>query len=86
MVVSSLVTDSGMPARFGFTMTKKVGNAVQRNRVRRRFRAIAWELVRDGVTGRDVVVRGLPGSLGADWDTLHTELTAAVAGEGASER
>lgn len=28
------------PARFGFTVSKKVGNAVERNRVRRRLREI----------------------------------------------
>ncbi len=32
-------TDHG-PARFGFTVSKKVGNAVERNRVRRRLREI----------------------------------------------
>ena len=32
-------TDRG-PARFGFTVSKKVGNAVERNRVRRRLREI----------------------------------------------
>ena len=32
-------TDDG-PARFGFTVSKKVGNAVERNRVRRRLREI----------------------------------------------
>jgi ribonuclease P protein component len=31
--------DAG-PARFGFTVSKKVGNAVERNRVRRRLREI----------------------------------------------
>ncbi len=67
-------------------MTKKVGNAVERNRLRRQLRAIAWELVRDGATGMNVVVRGVPGSTAADWDTLHTELTTAVRKEGDTGR
>ena len=32
-------TDDG-PVRFGFTVSRKVGNAVERNRVRRRLREI----------------------------------------------
>ena len=30
----------GAPSRFGFTVSKKVGNAVERNRVRRRLREV----------------------------------------------
>ena len=40
-------TDEG-PARVGFTVSKKVGNAVERNRVRRRLR----EIVRLSAAGR----------------------------------
>ena len=29
---------AGIPARFGFTVTKKMGNAVVRNRIKRRLR------------------------------------------------
>lgn len=32
---------AGKPARFGFTVTKKMGNAVARNRIKRRLRAAA---------------------------------------------
>lgn len=78
LAVTSLVTGSTMPARFGFTMTKKIGNAVVRNRLRRQLRAIAWQLVREGTTGVDVVVRGLPGSAKADWDSLHSEFAGAI--------
>lgn len=46
--------------RFGFIVAKTVGNAVVRNRLRRRMRAAAFELVRAGLTGADVVVRALP--------------------------
>ena len=34
------------PARVGFTVSKKVGNAVERNRVRRRLREIVRHAVR----------------------------------------
>ncbi len=36
----------GAPARFGFTVSKKVGNAVERNRVRRRLRDLVRRLPR----------------------------------------
>src|SRR6478752_3287321 len=42
--------------RVGFTVTKKIGNAVVRNRMKRRFRELARELVpTGGVTGADFV-------------------------------
>jgi len=34
-------TDNG-PVRVGFTLTKRVGNAVERNRIRRRLREVVW--------------------------------------------
>jgi ribonuclease P protein component len=76
LVVSVVAT--GRPARFGFVITRKVGNSVNRNRVRRRLRAIARELVDGGLSGRDVVVRALPASVVAGWSELHAELTGAV--------
>ena len=47
--------------RFGFVVSKAVGNAVVRNRVKRRLRAAASELV-GGSIPIDVVVRSQPGS------------------------
>ena len=38
-VLQARERDDGGPARVGFTVSKKVGNAVERNRVRRRLRA-----------------------------------------------
>ena len=63
MSVSIVATDEGTPARFGFVVTKKVGNAVTRNLVRRRLKAAARELVDSGFSGADVVVRALPASV-----------------------
>ena len=40
-------------ARFGFIVPKSVGNAVDRNRVRRRLRAIAAEYVSAGTLARE---------------------------------
>lgn len=80
MSVSILTTESGAPARFGFVVTKKVGNAVTRNLVRRRLKAVARELVDGGLAGLDVVVRAMPASVDTDWTTLRGELTTTVKG------
>ena len=80
MSVSIFATGEATPARFGFVVTKKVGNAVTRNLVRRRLKAIARELVDGGVSGIDVVVRALPASADADWITLRSDVVSTVKG------
>lgn len=62
------------PARFGFIVAKTVGNAVERNLVRRRMRAICRSVVDAGGRGSDVVVRALPGSAQRDWASLSAEM------------
>jgi len=66
--------DSADPARFGFIVAKTVGNAVERNLVRRRMRAVARSIVDAGGRGADVVVRALPGSAQRDWASLSAEM------------
>jgi ribonuclease P protein component len=76
-----LATDPGAPARFGVIVSKAVGNAVDRNRVRRRLKALGRVAVDAGHRGEDVVIRVLPGSAQTSWDSLsadmHTVLTAS---------
>jgi ribonuclease P protein component len=81
-VVYTAARDSVSPTRFGFIVGKNVGGAVQRNLVRRRLRAIGAELLSDQPTGRDIVVRALPGAHQVGWDTLHSEITDVVNGSG----
>jgi len=69
---------SSEPGRFGFIVTKAVGNAVVRNTVRRRLRAVCRNLVGLLPAGTDVVIRALPGSQGADWVSLHSEIADGV--------
>lgn len=80
MTVSTLSTMEGSPARFGFVVTKKVGNAVRRNLVRRRLKAAARELVDGGVEGVDVVARVQPEFADHAWTVLRDELSTTVKG------
>jgi ribonuclease P protein component len=67
------------PARAGFVVSKAVGNAVIRNRVRRRLR----HLVRDRLAALPpaslLVVRAQPGAATAPAAVLATDLDAALA-------
>lgn len=70
--------DPGDPLRFGFIVSRAVGTAVERNRVRRRLRALARGFVDAGGAGSDVVVRVLPGAARRDWDSLSADMHAAL--------
>jgi ribonuclease P protein component len=63
---------------FGVVVSKQVGNAVVRNRVRRRIQAICAQTALDADPGQLVVVRALPSSCEAEWDTLRAEIGGAV--------
>jgi ribonuclease P protein component len=67
------------PARAGFTVSKKVGNAVERNRVRRRLREIV-RLNGPGIVraGCDYVVIGRKNALTLSYDRLSADLTKAL--------
>jgi ribonuclease P protein component len=62
------------PSRFGFIVSKAVGNSVTRNLVTRRLRAVGREALAVHPTGNDVIVRALPGSPEASWSTLQSEI------------
>jgi len=80
-----LERDSGDPLRVGIIVTRSVGNAVDRNLVRRRYRALGREFVEAGAHGNDVVVRALPGAAQRSWvslaDDMHTALDAPLLAE-----
>lgn len=71
-------SSAATPPRFGFIVSKAVGSAVTRNTVRRRLKAVAFELVPVTAPGTDVVIRALPSSAGAPWSQLRDEVTHAV--------
>jgi ribonuclease P protein component len=70
----------GDPAkRVGFTVTKKIGGAVIRNRMKRRLRALARELLpAGGRPGADHVLIGRSGGIERDFALLRQELAIAL--------
>lgn len=77
-----LVSDrrDGDPAiRLGITITKKVGNAVVRNRMRRRFRELAREMLSDkGKAGADHILIGRDGGIERNFSELRADMTRAL--------
>ena len=74
-----LATDPVAPVRFGVIVSKAVGNAVDRNKVRRRLKALGRGLVDAGHRGEDVVIRVLPGTAQESWDSLSADMHAVLA-------
>ncbi|MDF2388469.1 ribonuclease P protein component [Nostoc ellipsosporum NOK] len=72
--------DGGSP-RVGFTVTKKVGNAVVRNRVRRRLKeAVRAQAADDMMPGNDYVIVGRDDALHAPFGQLKAELSRRLRG------
>ncbi|MCY4231515.1 MAG: ribonuclease P protein component [Alphaproteobacteria bacterium] len=65
------------PAQVGYTVSKKVGNAVERNRVRRRLRAAVREVMQLQ-PGRDYVIIGRRAALARSWQALIHDLRTAA--------
>jgi ribonuclease P protein component len=71
--------DEDPAIRLGITITKKVGNAVVRNRMRRRFRELAREMLADkGKAGADHVLIGRDGGIEKDFGELRADMTRAL--------
>ena len=73
-------TDRPPPSvRVGFTVSKKVGNAVARNRVRRRLREIARMIIPEQARpDLDYVLVGRQGALVRDFAVMRQELVDAL--------
>ncbi len=79
LLVNPLARADGLQ-RFGVTVTKKIGNAVVRNRMKRRFRALLRELLpTTGIPGADHVLIGRETGIERDFSLLRGELQAALA-------
>ena len=65
--------------RVGFTVTKKIGGAVVRNRMKRRFREIAREIVpAEGFSGADHVMIGRAKGIEREFGLLRSDLAGAL--------
>lgn len=71
--------NGGLGKRFGITVTKKIGNAVVRNRMKRRFRELLRAaLPTMGLADHDHVLIGREGGVERDFPSLRDELSAAL--------
>src|SRR5258708_1231532 len=65
--------------RVGFTVSRKVGNAVTRNRVRRRLREVARQVIPGQArSDLDYVLVGRRAAIGRDFGALRQELCEAL--------
>jgi ribonuclease P protein component len=66
-------------ARVGYTVSRKVGNAVERNRVRRRLREVAQQVIPGQARADfDYVLVGRRAALKCDFAALREDLIAAL--------
>lgn len=80
LVLQARPRNDDAPARAGFTVTRKVGNAVIRNRARRRLKEAAREILPLlGKAGYDYVLVGRQSTLTRAWPDLLDDLRVALA-------
>ncbi|MCW4385806.1 ribonuclease P protein component [Salinibacterium sp. SYSU T00001] len=79
-------TDAQHPWRFGFIVSKAVGNAVTRNRVRRRLKAISYRVLHgelspmdDRDSALDIVFRAHAPAAAADFSVLQDQAVSLIA-------
>ena len=72
--------------RIGFSVSKRVGNAVQRNRAKRRMRACITPLLGTLKGGRNVILIAKPEVLNAPFCELQTQLETLLVRAGAREK
>jgi ribonuclease P protein component len=71
------------PPRLGITVTKKSGNAVQRNRIRRRLKeACRTHAAAEMKAGSDYVIVGRRDIIGVPFAALKDELSSRIRGKG----
>ena len=79
LVLQALQREDQGPARIGFTVTKKIGNAVVRNRTRRRLKEAArLELASQQISGVDLVLIGREATRGREFLELRDDFRRAL--------
>jgi len=77
-VLQALKAREDGPVRVGFTVSKKVGNAVERNRVRRRLREVVKRAPEHLQTGCDYVLIGRRAAMTLPFDRMTDDFKGAL--------
>ncbi len=72
--------------RAGFVVSKAVGNAVTRNKVKRRLRALVGSRLEGLPPGSSLVVRALPSAAARSYEKMGVDLDEALAAAQAPRR
>ena len=79
VVLQAMARADTRPVRLGFTVTKKVGNAVVRNRTRRRLKEAARLLLaQHPLVGLDLVLIGRDSTRKRNFITLQNDIRRAL--------
>jgi ribonuclease P protein component len=79
-ILQAATAEPGTAGRVGFTVSKKVGNSVMRNRAKRRLRALVDRVLADGAQPAfDYVVIGRGEALTRDFAVMAEDLRQAFA-------
>lgn len=77
-VVVYLAKTGDASSMAGFAVSRAVGGAVVRNRIKRRLRAIMAELLPGYPVGTRVVIRALPDARGATFAALRSDVASGL--------
>lgn len=77
-LLQAVARDDDRAPRVGYTVTRKIGNAVVRSRIKRRLRALSEREYAAFVPGTDYVIVARRAALTAPFDRLQSDLTNAL--------